>query len=120
MLAICFSTPATAATGYRPASIGRYSVQLAHCDPAAAAAARWLDLEHWLAMAGLALSATGRCVNWVSSSDTAAAGADGYTRLLVLMLRLARPAVGAQARAHLRWQPGSVLFGDDRLASAAR
>jgi hypothetical protein len=114
------TTAATATTGYLPAGIGRYSVQLAHYDPAAAAAARWLELEHWLAMAGLALSATGRCVNWVSSSGTAAAaGADGYTRLLVLVLRLASPAVGVQARAHLRWQPGSVLSGDDRLARAA-
>jgi hypothetical protein len=114
------STVATAATGYLPAGIGRYAVQLAHYDPAAAAAARWLDLEHWLTVAGLALSATGRCVNWVSSSSgSAAAGADGYTRLLVLVLRLASPAVGVQARAHLRWQPGSTLSGDDRSARAA-
>jgi hypothetical protein len=114
------TSTATAATGYLPAGIGRYAVQLAHYDPAAAAAARWLDLEHWLAVAALALSATGRCVNWVSSSSgTAAAGADGYTRLLVLVLRLASPAVGVQARAHLRWQPGSTLSGDDRLARAA-
>eukprot|EP00953_Heterococcus_sp_UTEX-ZZ885_P042294 21503-Heterococcus_DN1.PRE.2 len=114
------TSTATAATGYLPAGIGRYAVQLAHYDPAAAAAARWLDLEHWLTVAGLALSATGRCVNWVSSSSgTAAAGADGYTRLLVLVLRLASPAVSVQARAHLRWQPGSTMSGDDRLARAA-
>eukprot|EP00953_Heterococcus_sp_UTEX-ZZ885_P007150 4349-Heterococcus_DN1.PRE.1 len=117
---VAATTTATAATGYLPAGIGRYAVQLAHYDPAAAAAARWLDLEHWLTVAGLALSATGRCVNWVSSSSgLAAAGADGYTRLLVLVLRLASPAVGVQARAHLRWQPGSTLSGDDRLARAA-